>query len=112
MSLEEATVGGMLNPDGTLELDQKPNLPPGRVTVVVKVWRPRWGPAGGRPVLATDAGHVGRPENSRACPAKCRGSRGSAAADAGRLGKAARSHRAAYRQKARLARQSKEALPS
>ena len=36
MSLEEAIVGGTLNPDGTLELDQKPNLPPGRVTVVLR----------------------------------------------------------------------------
>jgi hypothetical protein len=33
MSLTEITVEGALKPDGTLELDQKPNLPPGRVTV-------------------------------------------------------------------------------
>ena len=36
MSLEEAVVEGTLNPDGTLELDQKPNLAPGRVTVVLR----------------------------------------------------------------------------
>ncbi len=33
MSLTETVVEGTLKPDGTLELDQKPNLPPGRVTV-------------------------------------------------------------------------------
>jgi hypothetical protein len=26
----------VLNPDGTLELDRRPNLPPGRVTVVLR----------------------------------------------------------------------------
>ena len=36
MSLEEAIVAGKLEPDGTLVLDQKPNLPPGRVTVVLR----------------------------------------------------------------------------
>ena len=36
MSLTEITVEGTLKPDGTLELDQKPNLPPGRVTVVLR----------------------------------------------------------------------------
>ena len=36
MSLEEAIVAGTLNPDGTLKLDQKPDLPPGRVTVVLR----------------------------------------------------------------------------
>lgn len=36
MSLTEITVEGILKPDGTLELDQKPNLPPGRVTVVLR----------------------------------------------------------------------------
>ena len=35
MSLNEITVGGTLNPDGTLELDRKPDLSPGRVTVVL-----------------------------------------------------------------------------
>jgi len=33
MSLTETVVEGTLKPDGTLELDHKPNLPPGRVTV-------------------------------------------------------------------------------
>jgi hypothetical protein len=36
MSLTEITVQGTLNPDGTLELDQKPSLSPGRVTVVLR----------------------------------------------------------------------------
>ena len=36
MSLTEITVQGTLKPDGTLELDQKPNLSPGRVTVVLR----------------------------------------------------------------------------
>jgi hypothetical protein len=36
MSLTEITVEGTLKPDGTLELDQKPNLAPGRVTVILQ----------------------------------------------------------------------------
>ena len=36
MSLSEVVIGGTLKPDGTLELDQKPNLSPGRVTVVLR----------------------------------------------------------------------------
>jgi hypothetical protein len=36
MSLQEAIVEGTLNPDGTLELDQRPNLSPGRVTVTLR----------------------------------------------------------------------------
>jgi 50S ribosomal subunit-associated GTPase HflX len=35
MSLTEVVVEGTLKPDGTLELDQKPNLPAGRVQVIV-----------------------------------------------------------------------------
>ncbi len=31
-----AIVQATLKPDGTLELDQKPNLPPGRVQVIVQ----------------------------------------------------------------------------
>jgi len=34
--LQEAVVLGTLKPDGTLELDRKPNLSPGRVTVVLR----------------------------------------------------------------------------
>lgn len=37
MSLTETVIEGTLNPDGTLELDEKPNLPPGRVRVVLQV---------------------------------------------------------------------------
>jgi hypothetical protein len=36
MSLKEVVVAGTLRSDGTLELDQKPNLLPGRVTVVLR----------------------------------------------------------------------------
>ena len=36
MSLVETTVQGTLQPDGTLLLDAKPNLAPGRVTVVLR----------------------------------------------------------------------------
>jgi len=36
MSLTEIVVQGTLNPDGTLHLDEKPNLSPGRVTVVLR----------------------------------------------------------------------------
>jgi hypothetical protein len=36
MNLIETTVEGTLKPDGTLELDQRPSLPPGRVTVVLR----------------------------------------------------------------------------
>jgi hypothetical protein len=36
MSHQEIVVAGTLKPDGTLELDQKPNLAPGRVTVVLR----------------------------------------------------------------------------
>jgi hypothetical protein len=35
MSLHEVVVEGTLKPDGTLELDQKPNLAPGRVQVTM-----------------------------------------------------------------------------
>jgi hypothetical protein len=36
MSLAEVVVEGTLKPDGTLELDQKPSLSPGRVQVVLR----------------------------------------------------------------------------
>ena len=36
MSPTETVIEGTLKPDGTLELDQKPNLPPGRVLVVLR----------------------------------------------------------------------------
>jgi hypothetical protein len=36
MSLHEVVINGTLKPDGTLQLDQKPGLPPGRVTVVLR----------------------------------------------------------------------------
>jgi hypothetical protein len=36
MSLDESVVEGTLKQDGTLELDQKPSLAPGRVTVIVR----------------------------------------------------------------------------
>jgi hypothetical protein len=36
MSVQEIVIGGTLKPDGTLELDQKPDLAAGRVTVVLR----------------------------------------------------------------------------
>jgi hypothetical protein len=36
MNPNEVVIEGTLKPDGTLELDQKPNLTPGRVTVVLR----------------------------------------------------------------------------
>jgi FMN phosphatase YigB (HAD superfamily) len=36
MSLNEMVIEGTIQPDGSLELDQKPNLRPGRVTVVLR----------------------------------------------------------------------------
>lgn len=36
MSYTEITVEGTLMPDGSLELDQKPDLPAGRVTIIVR----------------------------------------------------------------------------
>lgn len=36
MSVGEVVVEGTLKPDGTLELHQRPNLSPGRVTVVLR----------------------------------------------------------------------------
>ena len=36
MSLTETVVEGTLRPDGTLELDQRPNLSPGRVKVILQ----------------------------------------------------------------------------
>jgi len=40
MSLSEVVIEGTLHPDGTLQLDQKPNLSPGRVTVVLQRAQP------------------------------------------------------------------------
>jgi hypothetical protein len=36
MSVREDVIAGTLKPDGTLELDQKPSLSPGRVTIVLR----------------------------------------------------------------------------
>jgi hypothetical protein len=36
MNLTETVIEGTLHADGTLVLDEKPNLPPGRVTVVLR----------------------------------------------------------------------------
>src|SRR5437868_737722 len=40
MPLEELIVQGTLKPDGTLELDHRPNLAPGRVSVVLRPMPP------------------------------------------------------------------------
>ena len=36
MALHEVVVEGTLKPDGALELDERPNLTPGRVTVILR----------------------------------------------------------------------------
>ena len=36
MSLDEVVIEGTITPEGTLELDRKPDLAPGRVTVVLR----------------------------------------------------------------------------
>jgi hypothetical protein len=43
MSLHEVVVEGTIKPDGTLELNEKPNLSPGRVTVVLRQETPATG---------------------------------------------------------------------
>lgn len=40
MSVTQVVVNGTLKADGTLELDEKPNLPPGPVEVVVQAKAP------------------------------------------------------------------------
>jgi len=46
MSVTECVVQGTLNPDGTLHLDRKPDLAPGRVTIVLRL-QAAGGPASG-----------------------------------------------------------------
>jgi len=41
MSTFEIVVDGTLRPDGTIELDAKPRLPPGRVQVVLRTESPQ-----------------------------------------------------------------------
>ena len=36
MGLRQVVIEGTLKPDGTLELDEKPSLSPGRVTVILR----------------------------------------------------------------------------
>jgi hypothetical protein len=36
MNLTEVVLQGTLKPDGTVELDEKPNLSPGRVTIILR----------------------------------------------------------------------------
>jgi cell pole-organizing protein PopZ len=36
MNLSETVIEGTLKPDGTLELDEKPNLSPGRVQIIMQ----------------------------------------------------------------------------
>ncbi len=36
MSLTETLIEGTIQSDGTLVLDERPNLPPGRVTVILR----------------------------------------------------------------------------
>jgi hypothetical protein len=46
MSLSEVVIDGTLKADGTLELDKKPSLSPGRVTVVLRQQSPLAPPPG------------------------------------------------------------------
>lgn len=50
MGEKQVEVGGTLKPDGTLVLDHKPDLPPGRVRVVLQA---ATGPAQAEPFWAT-----------------------------------------------------------
>jgi len=45
VNFHEATLEGTLRADGTIELDQKPNLPPGRVQARVRQVEPAQGSA-------------------------------------------------------------------
>ena len=45
MAIQEIVIGGTLKPDGALELDHKPDLAPGRVTVVLRQEAPAAAPA-------------------------------------------------------------------
>jgi hypothetical protein len=47
MELTQVVVDGTLRPDGTLLLDEKPNLPPGRVRVTVQAAAAPVGPEDG-----------------------------------------------------------------
>ena len=47
MSLTEVVIEGTLKPDGTLELDQKPSLSPGRVKVILQPAQAGTPPKGG-----------------------------------------------------------------
>jgi hypothetical protein len=60
MGLTEITVEGTLKPDGTLELDHKPNLGPGRVKVTLP------GPPPGSPICrgGSDVNRAGGAERA------------------------------------------------
>jgi hypothetical protein len=45
MMPSQTVIQGTLKPDGTLELDEKPNLPPGRVEVLLRAVPPASPPA-------------------------------------------------------------------
>jgi hypothetical protein len=47
MSLSQVVIEGTLKPDGTLELDEKPSLSPGRVTVILQPAQARASPKRG-----------------------------------------------------------------
>jgi hypothetical protein len=47
MSFTEIVIEGTLNPDGTLDLDEKPNLSPGRVKVILQSVPPNLPPERG-----------------------------------------------------------------
>jgi hypothetical protein len=61
MSLNEVVVEGTLKPDGTLELDRKPNLSPGRVTVLLRQQPTNGEPSSPPMILTSDSGEESRP---------------------------------------------------
>lgn len=61
MNVQAVTVEGTLQPDGTLQLDQKPSLSPGRVQVIVQPLAPKRTARGLSEVMnEVEAGQRGR----------------------------------------------------
>ena len=65
MSTPVVTVEGIVKPDGTVEIAEKVDLPPGKVQVTLV---PLPGVTPGRSVLAADAEDLGRSVGTRPCP--------------------------------------------
>jgi hypothetical protein len=67
MSLSEVVLEGTLKPDGTLELDQKPSLSPGRVKVILQ---PASAAPPGRRGLADVIDEIRRGHQARGFPGR------------------------------------------